>query len=112
MRAFVGHAKFVAFEAGGNVGVGLRIHIGVHAQAHRSAHTHLAGHRIEHLEVPEALADPLDAEDGLCHSADPACRRRRSRPSIQSTVRVSGTVTSRNITAAPRSGVKLKSALW
>ena len=49
-RAFVCNAKFVAFEAGGNVGVRFRINVGVHAQTHRCFFVQRQSDIVEHVQ--------------------------------------------------------------
>ena len=53
--AFVRHAKLVAFEAGGNVGVGFGVHVGIDANADGRSFAQALCHVAEHLELGFAL---------------------------------------------------------
>ena len=52
-------AEFVAFQTGGDVGVGAGIDIGIHAQAHRGAGAEAHGHVVQAIEL--ALAFDVEA---------------------------------------------------
>jgi hypothetical protein len=54
-RAVVRDPELVALEAGGNVGVGARVDVGVHAKGHGRANAHGAGDGVEPLELGLAL---------------------------------------------------------
>jgi hypothetical protein len=67
--AFVRDAKFVAFEAGGNVRMGLGVHVGVDADAHRRPLAERQRHFAQHLKF--GLALDVEAADaclqGVAH---------------------------------------------
>ena len=44
-------AELVFLETGGNIGVGFRIHIRVHPQAHRRNPVHFASHAVQHMQL-------------------------------------------------------------
>ena len=50
-----GDAELVLAQAGGNIGMGLRIHIGVDAQGYRRPHGALCGHLVQHFEFRRRL---------------------------------------------------------
>ena len=52
---FVGDAKLVALQSGGNIGMGLRVHIGVDADAHWCNFAARQGHIAQHIEFCFAL---------------------------------------------------------
>ena len=66
---FMGDAKFVALQSGGNIGVGFGVHIGVHAQADRGFLSEAKGHFAEHLQLGFAFdVEATDAHlQGLFH---------------------------------------------
>src|SRR4029078_9350217 len=66
-------------------------------------------HATKHVEIVEALVQPLDP-DRFGHATAPTCRCRRCRSSIQSVNRVIGIVTTTKHNAAPSNGVKLNVA--
>ena len=52
---FVSHAKLVALQAGGDVGVGSRVHIGVHTQADVRGHADFDSDPRQHFEFSRAF---------------------------------------------------------
>ena len=52
---FVGNAKLIALEPSGNIGVGLRVHIGVDADAHRCNLAARQRHCAQHIQLGFAL---------------------------------------------------------
>ncbi len=62
-------AKFVAFEAGGNVRMGLGVHVRVYADAHRRPRAERQRHFAQYLKF--ALALDIEAADaclqGVAH---------------------------------------------
>ena len=48
---FIGHAELVLAQTGGNIGVGMGIHIGIDPQAHRGPLAQAQGHAVEPLQL-------------------------------------------------------------
>ena len=50
-RLFMGNAKFIAFEPGGNIGVGFGVHIRIDPQAHRCPQAQGDGNFAQHVQL-------------------------------------------------------------